>query len=105
MSYTRKQLLKDAQFCDWTRGYSPSGGHWHQRCFRQGEGDSTRKTCDSQSDMSADLRDSLTQEFLKDLKVEVHTKRRVPGSDTEIEWDLEYESDGTQRMLELLGPI
>ena len=26
-------------------------------------------------------------------------------TDREIEWDLEQESDGTQRLLELLGPI
>jgi uncharacterized protein len=42
---------------------------------------------------------------LDELKVEVRTTRRLPGSDKEIMWELEQESDGTQRMLELLGPI
>jgi uncharacterized protein len=37
--------------------------------------------------------------------MKVHTTRRLPGTDKEIEWDLEQESDGTQRMFELLGPI
>jgi AAA15 family ATPase/GTPase len=104
MGYTRKQLLQDTQFCDWTAGIlraadiDISGVTAKEREIRE---DDLRFP----GEMSADLRDFLTQEFLKDLKVEVHTKRRLPGSDAEIEWDLELESDGTQRMLELLGPI
>ena len=104
MGYTRKQLLKDDQFCDWTAGIlraadiGISGLSAKEREIR-------KEDLRFPSDMSADLGDYLTQEFLEDLKVEVHTKHRVPGSETEIEWDLEYESDGTQRMLELLGPI
>jgi AAA15 family ATPase/GTPase len=47
----------------------------------------------------------LNVSFLNEFKVEVRTTRRLPGSDKEVEWDLEMESDGTQRMLELLGPI
>jgi uncharacterized protein len=49
--------------------------------------------------------EDLTESFLNELKVEVRTTHRLPGSDEEVEWDLEQESDGTQRMLELLGPI
>jgi uncharacterized protein len=51
------------------------------------------------------MRKYLTESFLNELKVEVHTTRRLPGTDKEVEWDLNQESDGTQRMLELLGPI
>jgi len=51
------------------------------------------------------VRNYLTESFLNELKVEIHTTHRLPGTDNEIEWDLEQESDGTQRMLELLGPI
>lgn len=35
----------------------------------------------------------------------IYTARRRPGTDEEVEWDVDEESDGTQRMLELLGPI
>lgn len=104
MGYTQKQMLKDTQFCDWTAGIlraadiDISGVTAKEREIR-------KEDLRFPGEMSADLRDFLTQEFLKDVKVEVRTKRRIPGLGAEMEWDLEFESDGTQRMLELLGPI
>ena len=57
------------------------------------------------SEIPDEVRKNRTDNFLNELKVEVHTTRRLPNSDREIMWNLEQESDGTQRMLELLGPI
>lgn len=104
MGFTQQQLLEDTEFCDWTA-----------RILRAADiGISTVVASERQigkdelpfpSDMPADMKAYVTQELLKDRKVEVRTKRRIPGYNSEIEWDLEFESDGTQRMLELLGPI
>jgi len=104
MRYTQQQLLQDAQFCDWTArllraaDIGISGVSANERQI-------SKDDPPFPGDMSADLKDYLTQEFRKDLKVDVHTRRRLPGYDSEVEWDLKLESDGTQRMLELLGPI
>jgi hypothetical protein len=57
------------------------------------------------SEIPDEVRKYLTDNFLNEHKVEVYTTRRLPNSDREIEWDLEQESDRTQRMLELLCPI
>jgi len=54
---------------------------------------------------SIDKKPSMTPRTLSRPKIVVHTTRRLAGSDKEIEWGLEQESDGTQRMFKLLGPI
>ncbi len=104
MPETRKQLLTDAQFCDWTAGIlraadiGISGVAAKKREMR-------KEDLRFPSDMPADQKDFLTRNYLRNLLVDVRIRRQVPGSDSEVEWDLEHESDGTQRMLELLGPI
>jgi AAA15 family ATPase/GTPase len=104
MTDTRRQLVKDAHFCDWAAGIlraADTGISGVYASTREINKDDFRFP----NDMSADPTNSVTREFLKIFKLDVRIRRRLPGSDTEIEWDLEHESDGTQRMLELLGPI
>ncbi len=104
MPDTRMQLLKDARFCDWTAGIlraadiGISGVTAKKREMRKEDLRFPR-------DMPAERRELLTRDYLKNLYVDVRIRRQIPGSDAGVEWDLAQESDGTQRMLELLGPI
>jgi AAA15 family ATPase/GTPase len=104
MPDTRAELLKDARFCDWTAGIlraadiGISGVSARRR-------ERSEERLQFPNDMSAEQRELLTQDYLKNVLVDVRVRRKLSGSDTEIEWNLAHESDGTQRMLELLWPI
>jgi uncharacterized protein len=104
MSYTQNQLLKDSSFRQWLTGILRAADVGISRVTAK-EGKIGEEHLNFPSDIPAQMKEYLTEFFLKEPKVEVRTTRRLPGSDEEIEWDLGKESDGTQRMLELLGPI
>jgi uncharacterized protein len=104
MRDTRERLLKDSGFCDWSAGIlraADIGISGVSARERELSNDRLR----SPSDMSAEQRELLTQNYINSRWVDVRIQRRLSGSNTEVEWDLVHESDGTQRMLELLGPI
>lgn len=104
MSHTRSQLLGDSTFREWLTGVLTAADTGISRVLAK-ESKISKDLLRFPSEIPDDMRKYLTESFLNELKVEVHTTRRLPGTDKEIEWDLEQESDGTQRMLELLGPI
>jgi AAA15 family ATPase/GTPase len=104
MSYTREQLLKDPTFCEWLTGVLRAADVGIRRVIAK-KSKIREDHLRFPSEFPADMKEYLAKEYLKDHEVEVHTTRRIAGSDREIEWDLGQESDGTQRMLELLGPI
>ena len=104
MADTRKQLFTDAKFCHWTAEILRAADIGISGLAAKRR-EVNLKDLGLPSEISADMRDYLTRELLKELTVDVRIRRRVPDSGAEIEWDLRHESDGTQRMLELLGPI
>jgi AAA15 family ATPase/GTPase len=104
MSYTRSQLLQNSTFREWLTGVLKAADTGISRVLAK-ESKVRKDHLRFPSEIPDDVRDYLTESFLNELKVEIHTTHRLPGTDNEIEWDLEQESDGTQRMLELLGPI
>ena len=104
MTYTRSQLLSDSRFREWLTGVLKAADTGINRVLAR-ESKIHKDHLRFPSEIPDHVRDYLTESLLKERKVEVHTTRQVPGSDREFEWDLEQESDGTQRMLELLGPI
>lgn len=104
MSYTREQLLKNRTFREWLTGILKAADTGICRVLAK-ERTAHTDHLHFPSDMPDETRKYFAEGFLTELKVEVHTTRRSPGTNQEVEWDLELESDGTQRMLELLGPI
>jgi len=104
MSYTRSQLLQNSTFREWLTSVLKAADTGISRVLAK-ESKVRKDHLRFPSEIPDDVRDYLTESFLNELKVEIHTTHRLPGTDNEIEWDLEQESDGTQRMLELLGPI
>ena len=104
MSYTRSQLLQNSTFREWLTGVLKAADTGISRVLAK-ESKVRKDHLRFPSEIPDDVRDYLTESFLNELKVEIHTTHRLPGTDNEIEWDLEQESDGTKRMLELLGPI
>jgi uncharacterized protein len=104
MGYTRNQLLKDAVFGDWMTSILKSADVGISR-VRAKEVEVQKDEIRFSSDMPPEVREYFAEKFLKNLKVEVKTSRRIPSSELEVDWDLGQESDGTQRMFELLGPI
>jgi len=95
MGFTQQQQLEDTEFCDWTARILRAADIGISAVVAS-ERQIGKDELPFPSDMSADMKAYLTQELLKDRKVEVRTKRRIPGYNSEIEWDLEFESDGTQ---------
>ena len=104
MSYTRDQLLNDRTFREWLTKVLKAADTGICRVLAK-ESKIHKDHLRFPSEIPDEMRKYLTDSFLKELKVEVRTTRRLPGTDKEVEWDLDQESDGTQRMLELLGPI
>jgi uncharacterized protein len=104
MTYTRGQLLNDSKFREWLTGVLKAADTGISRVLAK-ERKIHKDHLPFPREIPDDVRAYLTEGFLKEHKVDVRTTRRLPGSENEIEWDLEQESDGTQRMLELLGPI
>ena len=104
MSYTRGQLLKDSIFREWLTRILQAADIGINRVIAK-ESNIAKEELHFAEEIPAAVKKFLNESFLNEFKVEVHTTRRLSGSDKEIEWDLRLESDGTQRMLELLGPI
>jgi uncharacterized protein len=104
MAYTQGQLLSDPRFREWLTGVLKAADTGISRVLAT-QSKIHKDRLRFPSEIPGDVREYPTESFLNDLKVEVRTTRRLPGSDKEVEWDLEQESDGTKRMLELLGPI
>lgn len=103
-SHTRSQILNDSAFREWLTGVLRAADTGISQVLAK-ESKISKDQLRFPSEIPNDMRNYLTEKFLDELKVEVHTTRRLPGTNREIEWDLNQESDGTQRMLELLGPI
>jgi hypothetical protein len=104
MTYTRGQLLGDPTFREWLTRILKAADTGISRVLAKAskiQKDQLRFP----SEIPDHVREYLTESLLKDQTVEIRTARQLPGSDKEVEWDLEQESDGTKRMLELLGPI
>ena len=104
MTYTRGQLLNDSTFREWLTRVLKAADTGISRVLAK-ESKIHKDHRQFPREIPADVREHLTESFLEEYKVDVRTTRRLPGSDEDVEWDLEKESDGTQRMLELLGPI
>jgi AAA15 family ATPase/GTPase len=104
MTYTRGQLLNDSTFREWLTRVLKAADTGVSEVLAK-ESKIHKDHLQFPREIPDDARTYLTESILNAHKVEVRTTRRLPGSDKEIEWDLEQESDGTQRMLELLGPI
>lgn len=104
MSYTRSQALKNPGFLKWLSGVLRAADIGISRVIAR-EGKIGRDDLRPASSLDPDRQTSSTDRFAGGIEVEVHTARKLPGSRREVEWDLELESDGTQRMFELLGPI
>jgi len=104
MNDTQSQLLKESTFRQWLTGVLRAADIGISRVFAK-ETKIDRDDLRFPSEMPDDMRKHVTKRLIGQRMVKVQTTRRLPGTDEEIEWDLEQESDGTQRMFELLGPI
>ena len=104
MTYTQGQLLNNPGFREWLTGILKAADTGISRVLAR-ESKIHKDHLRFPGEIPDHVRKYLTESFLNELKVEVRTTRQLPGSDKEVEWDLEMESDGTRRMLELLGPI
>lgn len=104
MTYTRSQLLKDMAFREWLTAVLKAADVDISRVIAK-ESKISKDQFRFPTETPDEMKKYFTEMFLDELKVEVRTARRLAGSGREIEWDLDQESDGTQRMLELLGPI
>jgi AAA15 family ATPase/GTPase len=104
MSYTRNQLLNNSVFRQWLTGVLRAADIGIGRVIAK-ETRMSKEDLHLPSEFPGEMREYPTEKSLKEPKVELRVTRRLPGSTKEIEWGLEKESDGTQRMLELLGPI
>ncbi len=104
LDYTRSQLLKDASFCDWMTSILKAADVGISR-VRAMEVEVRKEQIRFPGNMPTEVKDYLTAMVSKNVSVEVKTSRSIPNSNRVVEWDLAWESDGTQRMVELLGPI
>lgn len=104
MSFTQDRLFKNRPFGDWLNRVLKAADTGIGRVLVR-EIEIHKEHLRFPTDMPDEVRRYLGDQLLKDPKVEVRTTHRSPGTEAEIEWGLEQESDGTRRMLELLGPI
>lgn len=103
-SYSRIQDLKNASFLEWLSDVLRAADLGISRVIAQ-EAKIGRDDLRFPPALDPDVRKYLTDRFLGTPTVDVRTRRKVSGLVGGVEWDLEMESDGTQRMFELLGPI
>ena len=108
---TRDRLLTDERFLNWATEVLRSADTGISRVIVQ-----ERKLREGRSELISGISQRLGVsldddvwgiwgDFLADPKVEVRTARCMPGSTEEVVWDVAHESDETQEMLQLLGPI
>lgn len=103
-SETRRQLLNDPVFRQWLTDVLRSADVGISRVIAE-ESSIGPEHPPFASERLPEMGEYLAEGYPRDLNVEVRTTHRLPGSNREIEWELDKESDGTQRMFELLGPI
>ncbi|HKM54893.1 MAG TPA: ATP-binding protein [Isosphaeraceae bacterium] len=108
---TRQKLLEDPSFKSWATGVLTSADTGiHRFLVREREQGKERWSerffiaSEPYASLDNDIEHDLGN-FLDDFMVEVRTTHRLPGTTMEVEWDIDLESNGTQMMLQLLGPI
>ncbi len=104
MGDTRNQLVKDSAFRQWLTGILHSADVGISRVIAE-ESPIGQERPLFPSARPPETGEYLAEGYPRDLNVGIRTAHRLSGSNGEIEWDLDRESDGTQRMFELLGPI
>jgi AAA15 family ATPase/GTPase len=104
LNFTRDRMHKDSGFCEWLTGVLRAADVGIHK-VRTRETGIAKGHIHFPSNLPKDVQGFLVEQFKNDHKVEIQTTRRLKGSKREVVWDLDEESDGTQRMLELLGPI
>ncbi len=104
MGHTRAQLLSNRTFREWLTRVLKAADMGICRVLAR-ESKSHKDRFRFPSEMPAEMGSLLSDESPGKPWVEVRTTHRLPGTRGEVEWDLDQESDGTQRMLALLGPI
>jgi hypothetical protein len=103
MSFTQKKLLEEPAFRDWlTQHMRLADAGIHSVTVKKTKLDKERAML--LSSMLGTDDPSAAQKLLREFEIEVRTTRLRNDIGPEVSWDLDQESDGTQRLVELLGP-
>lgn len=103
-TYTGRLLLNNPRFREWAGDSLRKADTGINHVFAK-ESSVAKENLRFPNDMPPEMKDYLVESLLKAPMVEIYTTRTRPGTEPDLVWDLAQESDGTQRMLELLGPI
>jgi AAA15 family ATPase/GTPase len=111
MGFTLGKLNTDPSFCDWASDIVRSADFGIDHLIAKERDPINPEKLVFADEIPDSFKDFLKTSLIHDsrinneLKIAVNIVRRINGGEKEVVWDLSNESDGTKRMLELLGPI